>query len=116
MAFRKKKFALRAEQIVPLATNRGGCIATDMITVDRKPEGYMYREEADNKIDSGWRFMSGYESRSTWDNPRNHEVYDINTIANYDPDIIQFLDSPVGSAFERKQGKGPLQPISMRAA
>jgi hypothetical protein len=33
-------------------------------------------------------------------------VYDVNTIANYDPEIIPFLDAPVGSAFERENGTG----------
>ncbi len=60
----------------------------------------MYREDADNDIDSGWRFMSGDESQAYMDDAANHEVYDVNTIANYDPDIIPFLDAPIGSEFE----------------
>lgn len=40
------------------------------------------------------------------DDPDHHTIYDVNTIANYDPDIIPLLDAPVGSAFERKGGKG----------
>ena len=35
------------------------------------------------------------------DDPSNHEIYDVNTIANYSPDITEFLDAPYGSAFER---------------
>jgi Protein of unknown function (DUF2185) len=34
-------------------------------------------------------------------NPDNWALYDVNTIANYDPTIIPYLDSPVGSAFGR---------------
>ena len=30
------------------------------------------------------------------DEASNHGVYDVNTIANYDPDIIPLLDAPVG--------------------
>lgn len=101
-----KKFALRADQIKPLAENYGGCFATDMITVDGRKVGYMYREEPDNDVDSGWRFMSGRESDDYMDDAANHGVYDVNTIANYDPEIIPFLDAPIGSAFERKNGKG----------
>ena len=42
-------------------------------------------------------------------------LYDVNTIANYDPEIIPFLDSPPGSAFERDAQTGefvavPLNP------
>jgi hypothetical protein len=35
------------------------------------------------------------------DDAENLAVYDINTIANYDPEIIAFLESAIGSAFER---------------
>jgi hypothetical protein len=41
-------------------------------------------------VDSGWRFLSGYES----DEYMN------------DPDIVPFLDAPIGSAFERPNGAG----------
>jgi hypothetical protein len=106
-----KKFALSADQIKPLAKNRGGCIATDMITVQGDKVGYMYRERADNDVDSGWRFMSGRESQAYVDDAGNHGVYDVNTIANYDPDIIPFLDAPVGTAFERQGGSGRFTQI-----
>ena len=33
------------------------------------------------------------------DNPENLEYYHPNTIANYDPSIIPFLNAPYGSAF-----------------
>ena len=111
MAKSQKKFALRADQIRPLAPNRGGCIATDMITVEGRKVAYMYREEPDNDIDSGWRFMAGFESREYMDDAANHAVYDVNTIANYDPDIIPFLDADIGSSFERKGGTGPFVAI-----
>ena len=97
----QKKFFLKAEQIQPLATGRGGCIATDLITVWGRPVRFMYRQQPDNKFDSGWRFMSGHEPESYMDNAENHGVYDVNTIANYDPSIIPFLDAPFGSAFEK---------------
>jgi len=96
-----KNFKLKADQIKQLLENRGGCFATDKITVDGLPVGYMYREEPDNDVDSGWRFLAGSESEDYMDNPANHGVYEVNTIANYDPSIIQFVDSPIGSAFER---------------
>ncbi len=71
----------------------------------------MYREKTDRDLDSGWRFMSGFESKEYMDNPDNHGVYDVNTIANYDPDVIPFLNSPVGSAFERRNGTGNFVPV-----
>ena len=108
---RKKPFRLAAEQIKPLATGFGSCIATDMITVDGRRVAFMYREVPDNEIDSGWRFMSGAESEEYMDDADNHAVYDVNTIANYDPEIIPYLDAPVGSAFEREHGTGPFLQV-----
>jgi len=61
----------------------------------------MYREEPDWPNDSGWRFLAGDEAPGYVDNPDNLALYDVNIIANYDPDIIPLLDAPFGSAFER---------------
>jgi len=44
--------------------------------------------------DSGWVFLSGMESLAYLDEPRNLAIYDVNKIANYDPDIIRLLDAP----------------------
>ena len=96
-----KQFALAADQIKPLVTGHGGCIATDRITVDAVPVGYMYREFADSKEDSGWRFFEGSESPDYLVEAGNHEIYSVNTIANYDPAIIPYLDSPTGTALVR---------------
>ena len=66
----------------------------------------MYREEpAHSQIaDSGWRFFAGDESEEYTADPSNLEIYDINTIANYDPEITACLDAPFGSAFARDGG------------
>jgi hypothetical protein len=101
-----KKFNLTPSQIRPLATNRGSCIATDRITVDGLKVGYMYREQPDNDLDSGWRFFAGDESQDYVDNPANLEMYDVNTICNCDPEIIPFLDAPQDSAFARNPSTG----------
>lgn len=46
------------------------------------------------------------ESQKYMDEPSNLEIYDVNTIANYSPDITKFLNAPYGSAFERNsEGK-----------
>ncbi len=99
-----KKFFPSAEETHPLVENMGGCIATDKITVEGHPVRFMYREQPDNDIDSGWRFMSGLESDEYMDNPDNHAVYDVNTIANYDKTIIPHLNAPINSAFEKVPG------------
>jgi hypothetical protein len=99
-----KNYKLKKEQIRPLAEGHGSCIASDKITVEGYAVRFMYRERPDDSIDSGWRFMSGYEDDNYMNDPKNLAIYDVNTIANYDSGIIPFLHSPVGSAFEKPDG------------
>lgn len=113
---REKKFALSADQIKPLATGRGGCIATDRITVDGMPVGYMVREPGTrHQHDSGWCFMAGDETQDYMDDLGNLCIYDVNTIANYSPDITPLLDAPPCSAFERDAATGRLVPVKYEA-
>src|SRR5689334_14651164 len=98
----EKQFKIPASNIKPLAEGHGGCMATDAITVSGHKVSYMYREKPDFPEDSGWRFFSGKESEEDLSNPDRTGIYDVNTIANYDSDIIPLLDSPVNSAFERR--------------
>jgi hypothetical protein len=107
-----KRYRLPANAIRPLAEGRGSCIATDHIVVEGKRVGFMYREKPRDEIDSGWHFFSGEESQGYVDMPANMAIYDVNTIANYDPSIIPLLDAPVGSAFGRN-GDGAFCPEVM---
>jgi hypothetical protein len=96
-----KKFKLSEKEIVVLINNYGSCIATDKITVEGLPVGYMYRATPDFETDSGWRFFSGTEDQEYADNPNNSLIYDLNTIANYDKAIIPYLNLEIGSELER---------------
>ena len=96
-----KQFYIAANQIKRLIEPMGYCIASDRIIVDGGKVGYMYREEGDEPADSGWRFFEGSEDQEYADDPGHFGLYDVNTIANYDTDIIPLLDSPIGSAYER---------------
>ena len=69
--------------------------------MDGLPVGFMYRDEPDTEFDSGWRFLSGLENDAYVNDLANVGLHDVNTIANYDPDVIPLLDAPPGSAFER---------------
>lgn len=82
-----------------------------MITVDGFRVGFMYRQEPEFKADSGWRFLSGSESQEYLDNADHLTICDVNTIANYDPEIIPPLDAPIGSAFERASGSAGYMPV-----
>jgi hypothetical protein len=96
-----KLFRLQADEIEQLITPIGWAIASDRITVDGCHVGFMYREEPTEDNDSGWRFFAGDESDDYVNDPDNLAMYDVNTIANYDPAIIPLLESPEMSAFER---------------
>ena len=96
-----KKFLLRADEIREIAPGLGACYASDQITVEGQKVGFMYREEPDNAVDSGWRFLSGNESQEYLDDSKNLQIYDVNTIANYDQGIVAFLSASFGSAFAR---------------
>ncbi len=97
----QKKFRLSPEQIQPLAADAGGCLASGRIKVDGRPVGYMYRQAPINPEDSGWRFLAGDEDNAYMANNANHGVCDVNTIVNYCPAILPFIDAAVGSGFER---------------
>ena len=111
-AMESKKFRLQPHEIHPVAKGYGACFATDMITVHGHRVGFMYKEEPDNDVDSGWRFLAGTESQQYLDDPNNTGIYEVNTIANYDPSIVPLLDSPVGAAFAIDLGTGRLAPVA----
>ena len=98
-----KSYAVPMEEIKHLYDGEGpqGCIATDRIAVDGALVGYCYRETpeaGDKDWDSGWRFVAGDESDAYMD---RSAVYALNTVCNYDPEIIPLLDSEPGTAWQR---------------
>lgn len=96
-----KEFKLKENEIKELITVKSGCIASDRITVDGQKVGYMYRENPTNETDSGWRFFSGDENDEYTNNPDNFSIFQLNTICNYDESIIPYLNSQVGTSFEK---------------
>ena len=100
----EKKYKIPGEQIRELIKSAIGCIASDTITVGGELVGYMYRDEPEDESDSGWRFLSGLEDQEYADDPNNFAFYRINTIANYDPAILPYIDYPVGSLLVRTEG------------
>ena len=101
----RKKWAKSADEMKELLTNwdgPDGCIATDRITVDGSPVGFMYREEPNSDVpDSGWRFTAGDEDDEYMDDPEKSGIFTLNTICNYDPDILPYLNAPYGTAYFR---------------
>ena len=104
--FNKKKddfIKVKVEKLIDWNEPNGeGCMVSDKITKEGFKVGYMYREQPSNdKTDSGWRFMAGNEDDEYMNNPNNHHIFAINTICNYDRDIIPYLKSKIGSAYIR---------------
>lgn len=100
-------FKLKPEEIKHLTDIKGGCLASNMITVDGEKVGYAYREEPDNNFpnDSGWRFLAGTEDDNYTKNPGNFNVFELNTICNYDKAVLPILGSKIGSSFIRSEDK-----------
>lgn len=78
-----------------LAPHNVGCLATDRITVEGRPVGYMFRD------DWGWTFAAGDESVAYLENSDNMNLHTLNEIANCDRAILPYLNAPPGAAFIR---------------
>ena len=104
MEFNEKGFIkIKAENLIDWKEPNGeGCMVSDKITQEGWKVGYMYREEpSPNNPDSGWRFFKGDEDEEYTANPDNVHIFALNTICNYDKDIIPYLHSTVGVSYVR---------------
>ncbi len=63
--------------------------------------GYMCRDEAVNESDSGWSFMAGNEDDDYVADYKNIVLLSIYEVSQLDPDILNYVDNPVGSRFIR---------------
>ena len=76
---------------------------TKDLVEQKKPIRFMYKEQADNVNDSGWRFFSGDEPQEYVDNADNIIMCSLHdVINNIDTSIVAHLDAEVGIAFERE--------------
>jgi hypothetical protein len=98
------QFVIPKEQLKELVPPMGGCFVTNRVTVDGCKIGYMYREQPDRPEDSGWRFFCGDESPEYINDSEHISIFAVNTAANYDPDIIPYLETPAPCAFEKVAG------------
>ena len=100
-------FKLKPEEIKRLTDIKGGCLASNKITVDGERVGYAYREEPAKNVpnDSGWRCFAGTEDDAYSENPNNYNVFELNTICNYDEAVLPILGSEIGSSFVRSENK-----------
>ena len=106
-----KKFKIAKEDIKQILEDYGACLASDKITVDGLEVGYMYREAPGFEADSGWRIFSNTESQEYIENIDYTGIYMLNTIANYDPTLIPYLQSTVGTELERIEGTKKFEKV-----
>ena len=97
----EKKYKLKSDEIERLVPDIGFAFVSDMITVEGKNVAYMVRQQASRDDDSGWVFYGGGETQEYIDDFSNTSKLSVNTIANYDPEIIRFLTYPPGTEIER---------------
>lgn len=103
----EKDLAIKPGELKELLQGWDGprdCFATDRIVVDGCRIGSCYREVADRTDqgwDSGWRFLSGDEDDEYMGMDEHFGIYDLNTLCNFDPDIIPLLSMPAGTWLER---------------
>ena len=60
-----------------------------------------WNEPNPNYPDSGWNFLAGDEDDDYMNDSDNHHIFAINTVCNYDQDIIPYLNAPAGTAYIR---------------
>jgi len=104
MDSRDKAYRISASDIKQLIPPMGGCMASDRILIDGAPVGFMYREAPTDSVSSGWTFLAGDEDQDYLDDSNHLAIYEVNTICNYDPSIIPYLHSELGSAFGKDLG------------
>jgi len=100
----QKRFAISKENIRTLVPSLGYAFATDRIMVEGRKVGYMYREVSNRADDSGWKYFAGDETQAYVDDLHHTGIYAVNTVANYDQDIIPYLSSDAPCAFEKIPG------------
>lgn len=95
-----KKKAVSASGAQPgISEGPQGCLATKRAVEEGFGVYYMWRSPPCNTADSGWAFAHGSEDDDYMDDPTNSGVYHLATIAKDRPEIVPYLDEPVGSAF-----------------
>ncbi len=95
------------------ASSMGLCLVSNLITLEGKKVGFMYREEIqeDAEDDSGWRFLAGTETEEYVADEKNSKVFEVETIADFDPAILPYLHLPEGSELERIEGTDDFQIV-----
>jgi len=60
-----------------------------------------FREAALHEADSGWRFLSGQESRADLNDSKNPHIAALDAVVERDPSLSSLLVASVGASFEK---------------
>ena len=80
----------------PLAMATKLCVGPN-----RSKVRFILREEPNDTTDSGWVFFSGLEPEGYNELAENFVICPLLSFVEIEPDLIDLLDSPVGSMYER---------------
>ena len=84
----------------------GYIVVSHHVIRQKRPIGYIFREEPENEADSGWRIYSGQESPNYADNPGNFSMFDAAKIIELDPAVEALLNEPYPVEFARYEEDG----------
>lgn len=106
-----KKLAVDPDTAPPMVPPLGLGVATDHVMVEGWPVQMMRRGAPAHEADSGWTFASGLESADELADPARSGAYDLDLVANIDPDVLPFLTWPPGTVIERATPSSPLEVV-----
>ena len=77
-------------------------VVSKRITEEGYLVGYMSCDEPHDEEDSGWAFYAGNEDDAYVDDINNMTLMPVGNVANLDPLIMKYIDSPAGTNLVRK--------------
>jgi hypothetical protein len=68
------------------------CFVTNNILNEGQLVGYLYREEPDYDVDSGWRFTTGTETDEYMENADNSSYVSLGAVLREDDSFVSLLE------------------------
>jgi hypothetical protein len=79
-----------------------------------QPDGvirFLYREQPDNKNDSGWRMFSGLETDEYVNDSKNIQIVNVGFLLDKDPSLLEPLKGGFGTVYERQDKNYPWEIV-----
>ena len=75
----------------------GASIVSNNILKNKANIKWIFREDAVDELDNGWRFLSEIDTEEYLSNPENMSVCDWSTIVEIEPAVLLIYDMPIGT-------------------